>query len=130
MALEWLWCGFGVALGSQSVAYRLPTKWLWGGFEVALYSGVYAEYMPTIWLCGGFGWLGVGFRGQDTFARVRNLNHDEYCSHDGVQCRALRNADTESRAAEEMNCRKSNFITSAPANSPRKRCRASRISPR
>jgi hypothetical protein len=26
----------GVALGSQSVAYRLPTKWLWGGFEMTL----------------------------------------------------------------------------------------------
>jgi hypothetical protein len=24
-----------VALGSQSVAYRLPTKWLWGGLWVA-----------------------------------------------------------------------------------------------
>ena len=25
-----------MALGSQSVAYRLPTKWRWGGFEMAL----------------------------------------------------------------------------------------------
>jgi hypothetical protein len=25
-------CGFGVALGSQSVAYQLALGWLWGGF--------------------------------------------------------------------------------------------------
>ena len=44
----------GVALGSQSVAYRLPTKWLWGGFEMALGSQVYAESMPSLCLVYAF----------------------------------------------------------------------------
>ena len=108
----------------------MALEWLWCGFEVALYSGVYAEYMPTIWLCGGLGWLWGGFRGQDTFARARIPTHNENCRHDGVQCRALRNDDTASRTAEEIDWRKLNFNGSAPASSPSKRCRANRISPR
>src|ERR1035437_6789876 len=120
VALVWPWCGFRVALGWLWVPNWLPSKWLCCGFEVALYSGVYAEYMPTIWLCGGLGWLWGGFRGQDTFARVRIQTHYEICRHDGVQCRALRNDDTASCAAEEIDWRKSNFITSAPASLPAK----------
>ena len=63
--------GFEVALGSQSVAYRLPTKCLWGGYEMAL--GGFAQALAPIstfyfllstfarvWLWCGFGWLWQG----------------------------------------------------------------------
>jgi hypothetical protein len=36
LACPWLEGRIGVALGSQLVAYRLPSKWLWGRIEVAL----------------------------------------------------------------------------------------------
>src|ERR1035441_4732084 len=48
LSFTWLPNGgwLGVALGFQSVAYRLPTKWLWGGFEMAL-GGFALGFVPT-----------------------------------------------------------------------------------
>ena len=50
MALVWLWCGFEVALGSQSVGYQLALEWLWGGFVLRSICLVYAYYMALRWL--------------------------------------------------------------------------------
>jgi hypothetical protein len=83
VAWGWLWGGFGVALESQLVAYRLPTKWLWGGFEVALYSGVYAEYMPTIWLYDGFEWLARPPRNRPV-PGTTSYSSDNSCAADDI----------------------------------------------
>jgi hypothetical protein len=55
---------FGVALGSQTVAYRLPTKWLCGGLGVALRWLCTPESMPSICLLYGFVVALGGFDGQ------------------------------------------------------------------
>jgi hypothetical protein len=44
MALEWLWSGFGVALGWLWGRNRLAINRLWDGFEVAL--GGFADAHP------------------------------------------------------------------------------------